>query len=224
VLAVGVAASLFHLEVSEVPTLYRYALSALAMCATLAPRPALAWDAPAGSPPGWEPLWVRTTEVTDVFVHADGDQSFGQADPSTYFRVDAPEQEGRLWGYDPSASTWGWLPRIHTTVATEPTPEEIEASRRPPEPRAYLYARAPDIAPRLDCIIARESGWDPSQTNLRSRAAGLAQFLATTWASTPQGQLGKSPYEPLANIDAAIWLARTKGWTQWQVYTAGFCH
>jgi hypothetical protein len=33
-----------------------------------------------------------------------------------------------------------------------------------------------------------------------------------------------SPYDPLGSIDAAIWLAQNRGWTQWQVYTAGKCH
>ena len=91
------------------------------------------------------------------------------------------------------------------------------------DPHAYLYAEAPDPADRLDCIIAGESGWDPSQQNTRTRAAGLAQFLPSTWASTPQGEEGLSPFEPHANIDAAIWLARTKGWQQWQVYVQGRC-
>jgi hypothetical protein len=86
-----------------------------------------------------------------------------------------------------------------------------------------LYEQAPELAQRLDCIISGESGWDPRGQNPRSRAAGLAQFLPSTWAATPQGQLGLSPFEPLANIDAAIWLVHTRGWTQWQVYTEGHC-
>jgi hypothetical protein len=101
--------------------------------------------------------------------------------------------------------------------------EEVQAAARPSDAREYLFARAPDLAPRLDCIIARESGWDPAQQNPRSHAAGLAQFLPSTWASTPEGQQGLSPYDPFANIDAAIWLAQTKGFSQWQVYTRGLC-
>jgi len=103
----------------------------------------------------------------------------------------------------------------------------IEAAAALPEepldPRAYLYENAPDLAPRLDCIIGFESGWNPNSVNRRSRASGLAQFLPSTWASTPQGQSGLSVFEPFANIDAAIWLARTKGWNQWEVYVRGRC-
>jgi hypothetical protein len=93
-----------------------------------------------------------------------------------------------------------------------------------PDPHEYLYEQAPDLAPRLDCIIEGESHWNPSSVNPRTRASGLAQFLPSTWAITPQGQQGMSVFEPFANIDAAIWLARTHGWTQWQVYNVGRCH
>ena len=132
-----------------------------------------------------------------------------------------PAQAGRLWVYNPLNGGWAWLPQASTSPVGEPSLEQVRASGGPPDPRDYLYASAPDLAPRLDCIIARESGWDPSSRNPRSSAAGLAQFMPSTWATTPQGQLGLSPFDPLPSIDAAIWLAKTKGWTQWQVYTAG---
>jgi transglycosylase-like protein with SLT domain len=109
-------------------------------------------------------------------------------------------------------------------VVRAPDTTQVAESGDVLDPHDYLYAQAPDLAPRLDCIITGESGWDPSQQNARSRAAGLAQFLPSTWATTPQGQEGLSPFEPTANIDAAIWLARTRGWYQWQVYVQGRCH
>jgi hypothetical protein len=110
-------------------------------------------------------------------------------------------------------------------AATEAAQAVAEAapSTPPMDPRAYLYQQAPDIAARLDCIIALESGWDPSQQNPWTRASGLAQFLPATWARTPQGRAGLSPFDPLANIDGAIWLARTAGLTQWGVYALGGC-
>jgi hypothetical protein len=187
------------------------------------PLSAQAWDSQAGSPPAWQSHWVQTLEPVDIFANADGELSFGQAMANMFFRVDAPEQQGRLWVYNPLASGWGWLPRVSTKQVGEPTPDEVQAAAGPSDPRAYLYARAPDLAPHLDCIIAGESGWDPTQQNPRSHAAGLAQFLPSTWATTPEGQGGLSPYEPLASIDAAIWLARTKGFSQWQVFAQGRC-
>jgi hypothetical protein len=202
----------------------RRVLPVFAACSLALPGRALAWAPTAGSPPGWQPLWIQTTERVELYSKATGDSSFGQAPPGLYFRVDAPEQTERLWVYSPLGGDWAWLPRAATQPVAEPTPDQVAASAALLDPREYLYAQAPDLAPRLDCIIAGESGWDPSQVNARSHAAGLAQFLPSTWATTPQGQQGLSPFEPLANIDAAIWLARSKGWLQWQVYVQGRCH
>jgi hypothetical protein len=144
--------------------------------------------------------------------------------PGLFFRVDAPEQNGRVWVYNPLNGGWAWLPRAGTEPVADPTPDDVAVSAQALDPRDYLYHQAPDLAPELDCIIAGESGWEPSLVNPRSRAAGLAQFLPSTWASTPEGQQGMSPFEPKANIDAAIWLARTRGWTQWEIYVRGRCH
>ncbi len=187
------------------------------------PSGAFAWQPPAGSPPGWHSTWVQTVDRVEVFVHADGDRSFGEAQAGLYFRVDAPAQDGRLWVYDPLGDTWAWLAQAGTVAVAAPTPDDVAASAHALDPREYLYQQAPDLAPRLDCIISGESGWEPWQQNARSRAAGLAQFVPSTWAATPEGKQGLSPFEPLANIDAAIWLARTRGWTQWQVYSEGGC-
>jgi hypothetical protein len=184
---------------------------------------AFAFDEQAGSPPDWNAYWVHTVDWANVFVEADGDDNFGQVAPGQFFRVDAAELNGRLWVYNPLNGGWAWLPSATTERVAEPSPDDVAATAKVLDPHAYLYLQAPDLAPRLDCIISGESGWDPSQVNPYSRAAGLAQFLPATWASTPEGREGLSPFEPFANIDAAIWLARTKGWSQWEVYTRGRC-
>jgi hypothetical protein len=201
----------------------RRLIPVLAFSSLALPSGAFAWEGPAGSPPGWKSPWVQTVDRVDVFAHADGELSFGQASTGLFFRVDAPAQKGRLWVYDPLVGTWAWIAESGTKPVAAPTPDEVAASAEALDPREYLYQQAPDIAPRLDCIIGAESGWVPSQQNAGTRAAGLAQFVPSTWAATPEGQQGLSPFEPLANIDAAIWLARTRGWTQWQVYTEGRC-
>ncbi|MBV9323210.1 MAG: hypothetical protein JO352_05420 [Chloroflexi bacterium] len=201
----------------------RCLVSVATVCSLSLPTRAFAYDAQAGSPPDWDSYWVHTVERTAVYVEAEGDATFGQAPAGLFFRVDAPELNGRLWVYNPLNSGWAWLPGAATERVPDPTPDDVAASLPALNPRDYLYYQAPDLAPRLDCIIAGESGWDPSQLNPRTHAAGLAQFLPTTWANTPEGRAGLSPFEPMANIDAAIWLARTKGWSQWQVYSQGRC-
>jgi hypothetical protein len=123
------------------------------------------------------------------------------------------------------------------TFAIDPFPEELapsvpnteepvaepEPEPEPLTPRQYLYATYPSLARRMDCVINRESKWDPGAVNRRSGASGLAQFLLSTWYTTPQGKAGASRFDPYANIDGAAWLARNVGWRQWQVVTLGYC-
>lgn len=110
------------------------------------------------------------------------------------------------------------------TVA-EPAPVDIdvEAPTKPLSPYGYLYAEYPLIAKRMDCVIARESKWDAAAVNPRSGATGLAQFLRSTWLTTPPGRAGLSRLDPYASIDGAAWLARNSGWSQWTVVLNGYC-
>ena len=107
----------------------------------------------------------------------------------------------------------------------EPVDDEAVVVEAPPvlTPYRYLYVTYPTVAPRLDCIIQKESRWDPSAQNARSGAAGLTQMLASTWATTPQGKRGESRFNPYSNIDAAVWLATVGGgWRHWAA-TVGGC-
>ena len=104
------------------------------------------------------------------------------------------------------------------------TGDALDPPAPPPDPRSYLYAAYPDLAPRLDCVISRESGWQPGSTNPSSGAAGLAQFIGSTWRAVPDAvRQGRSAYDPYAAIDGAAWLAQAKGFSQWQVVQYGLC-
>jgi len=59
-----------------------------------------------------------------------------------------------------------------------------------------------------NCIVTYESHWDPSAYNPRSGAAGLGQFLYSTWMTTPYGQEGYSRYNAYANHAAVVWMIR----------------
>ncbi|HEY2592522.1 MAG TPA: hypothetical protein VGK33_01325 [Chloroflexota bacterium] len=83
------------------------------------------------------------------------------------------------------------------------------------DPQTYLRAvgewpapTPPPAAgsPRVACIIRVESRGDASALNPRSRAAGLGQFLPSTWNTTPQGRAGLSVYNPDANRAAISWM------------------
>lgn len=63
-----------------------------------------------------------------------------------------------------------------------------------------------------------ESGLNPYAVNRSSGAAGLFQFLATTWAGTPWR--GQSPFDANANAQAAAWLYAKYGAGQWSCHPA----
>jgi Transglycosylase SLT domain len=74
---------------------------------------------------------------------------------------------------------------------------------RPPIAQPAVSSRLERVA---DCIITRESQWNPNAVNPRSKASGLGQFLASTWRTTPQGKAGYSVFNPQANRAAVIWM------------------
>lgn len=106
-----------------------------------------------------------------------------------------------------------------TPTESAPGALSVDASN----PHAYLYSAYPRYAKRLDCVITRESHWLPAAVNPRSGATGLAQFLASTWASTPQGKAGYTRTNPYASIDGAVFLIENtpQGWKHWAVI--GLC-
>jgi transglycosylase-like protein with SLT domain len=58
-----------------------------------------------------------------------------------------------------------------------------------------------------------ESRYHPTSVNSSSGAAGLFQFLPSTWAFTPEHT--SSPFDPVANSLAAAWLYNRDGPSQW---------
>jgi hypothetical protein len=58
-----------------------------------------------------------------------------------------------------------------------------------------------------------ESRYHPNSVNSRSGAMGLFQFLPSTWAFTPYAS--QSPFDPVANTKAALWLYQRDGPSQW---------
>ncbi len=90
-------------------------------------------------------------------------------------------------------------------------------------PRQYLFATYPSIAPRLACVIQKESRWDPGAQNPRSGAAGLTQMLLSTWLTTPPGRRGERRFNAYSNLDGAAWLVSYGGgWRHWAA-TIGGC-
>lgn len=90
-----------------------------------------------------------------------------------------------------------------------------------------LVARwfAPEKVATAMCILNHETGGtgDPNALNDISSAAGLFQFLRSTWNKVPLSVTGGSydsgmVLDPVANVKAAAWLERNFNWGQWTVY------
>jgi hypothetical protein len=81
----------------------------------------------------------------------------------------------------------------------------------------------PAASPRVDCIIRYESRGNASAVNPRTGAAGLGQFVKSTWATTPQGRAGLSVFDPVANRSAIGWMLSVGRAREFSVVTAGLC-
>lgn len=80
---------------------------------------------------------------------------------------------------------------------------------------APLGSRDEDIAL---CVAERESGFDPRAENPYTGAAGVFQFLPSTWASLSEiaGWGGASVFDARANVAVAAWTVAHYGWHPWR--------
>lgn len=70
------------------------------------------------------------------------------------------------------------------------------------------------------CVVWEESRGDPGAKNPRSTAAGLWQFLRSTWNTVAANVGGPTydtgaPYDPHIATEYAYWLQTTDGWWHW---------
>jgi hypothetical protein len=83
---------------------------------------------------------------------------------------------------------------------------------------------APELVETALCVMAHESGGNPNAKNPISTAAGLFQFLQSTWDQmVPDSVAGGSyasgaPYDPEKSVRSAAWLQAAEGWSQWNAY------
>ena len=82
------------------------------------------------------------------------------------------------------------------------------------------YFAPRDVGKAL-CIIGRESGGNPNAKNVRSSAAGMWQFLRSTWDWVAESTGSPSyadggPYDPVWATVNALWLVEHGGgWGHW---------
>ena len=107
-----------------------------------------------------------------------------------------------------------------------PTPDPDPPMPPDPGPDAVKALIAEYFAPlgqkQVDialCVAAAESGFDPHAENPDTGAAGVFQFIPTTWASLSEaaGWGGASVFDAEANVAVAAWTVEHSGWGPWPV-------
>lgn len=114
------------------------------------------------------------------------------------------------------------------SVGTSPGPQPPPSPPAPTlaPPRAVVRALIRDLFASLGsrttdvalCVAERESNFDPLAVNPVTRAAGVFQFIPSTWASLSElaGRGGASVYNARAHVAVAAWTVAHYGWHPWR--------
>jgi soluble lytic murein transglycosylase-like protein len=72
------------------------------------------------------------------------------------------------------------------------------------------------------CVADAESNFDPLAVNPSTGAAGVFQFLPSTWTSLSElaGRGGASVFDARANVAVAAWTVAEYGWHPWRSVAA----
>ena len=75
-----------------------------------------------------------------------------------------------------------------------------------------------DEEDRFMRVMWCESRGDPDAVNAESGASGLMQHIPRYWDGRARsaGFQGASPFDPIANIYASVWLLDVGGWSHWE--------
>lgn len=167
---------------------------------------------------------VATDDSPDALALATTDDA---ADALALAVTDGPtdEDETPTWDIPLDAGEVIALEPQHVLPPTGESAQEI--GETPQEAPVYAPYDVPtlitDAAQRwgLDSrqmlrVAWCESRWNPGAQS-RAGAAGVFQFIPSTWrlASTAVNMSYASPYDPVANIEAASWLMATQGPRHW---------
>ena len=140
--------------------------------------------------------------------------------------ADLADMEARHpWYYNPQDAPGGSETTIgRTTAVNWDTSAGVEQWR----PLVADYFPANEVERAL-CIMDHESKGNPNASNTQgSSAAGLFQFLRSTWDNVPLSVSGGSydsgqVYQAEPNVRSAAWLQGELGWWPWTPYQRGEC-
>ncbi len=110
-------------------------------------------------------------------------------------------------------------PEPSPTVILVDSPYGENVERWRPDVRGALaeYGLS-DEEGRFMRVMWCESRGDPDAVNAESGASGLMQHIPRYWDDRARsaGFQGASPFDPIANIYASVWLLDVGGWSHWE--------
>ena len=125
------------------------------------------------------------------------------------------------WSQEYNTKYDAYQAKLQADAAAVAEAARIAALSNHPPPPAYIAKIISDAFSPLGPAAVQwafnvaycESRYHPNSVNSSSGAAGLFQFLPSTWAFTPWH--AQSPFDPSANSLAAAWLFKRDGPSQW---------
>lgn len=123
------------------------------------------------------------------------------------------------------------VPQVSEDQRKAPPPPPPDPDPEPPKPpdpgpeavKAFIAQYfAPLGQKQVDialCVAEAESGFDPHAENPITGAAGVFQFIPSTWESLSEaaGWGGASVFDAEANVAVAAWTVEQAGWGGWPV-------
>ncbi len=100
------------------------------------------------------------------------------------------------------------------------TPPKPQSNHSPKDIEAMIRASARKYGLPEDRVVHiawRESRFKPTARSKSGRYVGLYQFDLMTWRNTPEGRAGMRREDPVANINAAHWHMKKRGFQAWAV-------
>ncbi len=129
--------------------------------------------------------------------------------------------QAKTWSEQYDRTYAAYQAKIQAEAAAAAEATRIAALSNHPPPPAYIAKIISDAFSPLGPAAVQwavnvaycESRYHPNSVNSSSGASGLFQFLPSTWAFTPWH--AQSPFDPVANAQAAAWLYKRDGPNQW---------
>jgi hypothetical protein len=138
-------------------------------------------------------------------------------------RVQAAQMaQVNAWSQELKKGLADYQAQLDAIAAAQAESERIAALGNHPPPPPWIGKIITDAFSPLgqDAVVWAmriawcESRYHPNSINTDSQASGLFQFLPSTWSGTPWAK--QSPFDPVANAQAAAWLYSHYGPGRWE--------